>query len=164
MRRPMCLRVKLLSAVLLIQSIISRINCINFQMSLDARNSLDYVFGLKTKLLIRALRGLVQGKGCNSFVWWSHSRSVGCIKNLSRLKSDQRRIIGVNSTTEVQHEIINSFLGNTALKAALDQYFKRGSVSETAAWGVFSHPFPLSVPCDITERGFCLFQRTYFKQ
>lgn len=52
-----------------------------------------------------------------------------CIKNLSRLKTDPRRIISVNSTTDVHFEIINAFLSNAPLTAVLSGDFKRGPAS-----------------------------------
>lgn len=54
-------------------------------------------------------------------MWWSHSLSVECIKNLSRLKTDPRRIISVKSTPDIHFEIITAFLSNTPLKAVLSK-------------------------------------------
>ena len=64
----------------------------------------------------------------DSFVWWSHSSSVECIKNLSRLKTDPRRIISVNSTPR------RSLWNNYSL---FEQYATEGCIKQPRFQKIF---------------------------
>lgn len=78
--------------------------------------------------------------GSDSFVWWSHSLSVECIKNLSRLKTDPRRIISASSTTDIHFEIINAFLSNN-----LHHWERRSAVISKEVLRVLWHYYQTAV-------------------
>lgn len=64
------------------------------------------VWPLKQKSLLRGHFAFHRGRrgkkeGSDYFVWRPHSESVECIKHLSRLKTDPRRIISVNSSADI---------------------------------------------------------------